>query len=63
MVEVSGAATLEKSLAAMRFGGIVTLIGVLTGTADRIPAAAILPRRWRMQGNHVGFREMFSASR
>jgi NADPH:quinone reductase-like Zn-dependent oxidoreductase len=33
VVEVGGAGTLEKSLAAVRYAGIVTLIGVLTGTA------------------------------
>jgi NADPH:quinone reductase-like Zn-dependent oxidoreductase len=59
VVEVGGAGTLEKSLAAVRFGGIVTLIGVLTGTAGPIPTAAILRRHLRVQGIYVGSREMF----
>lgn len=59
VVEVGGAGTLEKSLACTRFGGIVTLIGVLTGTAGPIPTAAILRRHMRVQGIYVGSREMF----
>jgi NADPH:quinone reductase-like Zn-dependent oxidoreductase len=59
VVEVGGAGTLEKSLSAVRFGGIVTLIGVLTGVAGPIPTAAILRRHLRVQGIYVGSREMF----
>jgi len=59
VVEVGGAGTLEKSLNAVRYGGIVTLIGVLTGTAGPIPTAAILRRHMRVQGIYVGSREMF----
>jgi NADPH:quinone reductase-like Zn-dependent oxidoreductase len=59
IVEVGGAGTLEKSLNAVRYGGIVTLIGVLTGTAGPIPTAAILRRHMRVQGIYVGSREMF----
>ena len=59
VVEVGGAGTLEKSLNAVRYGGTVTLIGVLTGTAGPIPTAAILRRHMRVQGIYVGSREMF----
>jgi NADPH:quinone reductase-like Zn-dependent oxidoreductase len=59
VVEVGGAGTLEKSLNCVRFGGTVTLIGVLTGTAGPIPTAAILRRHLRVQGIYVGSREMF----
>ena len=59
VVEVGGAGTLEKSLAAVRYGGIVTLIGVLTGTAGPVPTASILRRHVRVQGIYVGSREMF----
>jgi NADPH:quinone reductase-like Zn-dependent oxidoreductase len=59
VVEVGGAGTLEKSLSAVRFGGTVTLIGVLTGVAGPIPTAAILRRHMRVQGIYVGSREMF----
>jgi NADPH:quinone reductase-like Zn-dependent oxidoreductase len=59
VVEVGGAGTLEKSLNAVRYGGVVALIGVLTGTAGPIPTAAILRRHMRVQGIYVGSREMF----
>lgn len=59
VVEVGGAGTLEKSLGAVRFGGIITLIGVLTGIAGPIPTAAISRRHLRVQGVYVGSCEMF----
>jgi NADPH:quinone reductase-like Zn-dependent oxidoreductase len=59
VVEVGGAGTLEKSLSAVRFGGSVQLIGVLTGVAGPIPTAAILRRSITVQGIYVGSREMF----
>lgn len=59
VVEVGGAGTLEKSLNAVRAGGTVALIGVLTGVAAPIPTAAILRRSIRVQGVYVGSREMF----
>jgi NADPH:quinone reductase-like Zn-dependent oxidoreductase len=59
VVEVGGAGTLDKSLAAVRAGGTVTLIGVLTGVAGAVNTAAILRRHVRVQGIYVGSREMF----
>jgi NADPH:quinone reductase-like Zn-dependent oxidoreductase len=59
VVEVGGAGTLEKSLSAVRFSGVVTLIGVLTGVAGPIPTAAIHRRHLRVHGIYVGSREMF----
>lgn len=59
VVEVGGVGTLEKSLAAVRFGGIITLIGVLTGVGGPIPTAAIHRRYLRVHGIYVGSREMF----
>jgi len=59
VIEVGGAGTLEKSLGAVRFGGSVQLIGVLTGVAGPIPTAAILRRSITVQGIYVGSREMF----
>lgn len=59
VVEVGGAGTLDKSLAAVRAGGTVCLIGVLTGTAGAVNTAAILRRHVRLQGIYVGSREMF----
>lgn len=58
IVEVGGAETLPKSLAAVRMGGVVSLIGVLSGR-DPVPFAPILMRTIRLQGIYVGSRAMF----
>lgn len=59
VVEVGGSGTIDKSVAAARFGGIVALIGVLTGVSGPVSTAAILRRHVRVQGIYVGSREMF----
>lgn len=58
VVEVGGAGTLEKSLKAVRLGGHVALIGVLTGmgTVNPLP---ILMRGITVRGIFVGSRKMF----
>lgn len=58
VVEVGGAGTLAKSLNAVRVGGHVALIGVLTSGGDFNPAS-ILMKGVRVQGIFVGSREMF----
>ena len=60
VVEVGGVGTLEKSLQAVRIGGTVSLIGVLTGAGTMDPMA-ILRKSVRMQGIYVGSRAMFEA--
>ena len=59
VVEVGGSGTFDKSVAAVRFGGTVALIGVLTGVGGAVSTAAILRRHVRIQGIYVGSREMF----
>jgi NADPH:quinone reductase-like Zn-dependent oxidoreductase len=59
VIEVGGAGTLDKSLASVRVGGTVCLIGVLTGVAGPVSTASILRRHVRVQGIYVGSREMF----
>lgn len=59
VVEVGGSGTLDKSVAAVRLGGYVGLIGVLTGTGGQMNTAAVLRRHIRVQGIYVGSREMF----
>jgi NADPH:quinone reductase-like Zn-dependent oxidoreductase len=59
VVEVGGSGTFDKSVAAVRFGGTVALIGVLTGIGGTVNTAAILRRHVRIQGIYVGSREMF----
>jgi NADPH:quinone reductase-like Zn-dependent oxidoreductase len=53
-VDVAGPATLSKTLRATRFGGRVSLMGVLTGLDGPINTAAILERRITLQGIYVG---------
>jgi NADPH:quinone reductase-like Zn-dependent oxidoreductase len=59
VVEVGGAGTLEKSFSAVRFGGRISLIGVLTGFEGRINPWPIVARSITVQGIYVGSREMF----
>jgi NADPH:quinone reductase-like Zn-dependent oxidoreductase len=59
VVEVGGAGTMDKSLTAVRMGGTISLIGVLTGTAAPLTTAAILRRSIHVHGVYVGSREMF----
>lgn len=57
VVEVGGAGTLQKSLASVRFGGWIHLIGVLTtGKFNPMP---ILTKTATVRGILVGSRQMF----
>jgi len=60
VVEVGGAGTLPKSLRAVRMGGHISLIGVLTGAGEANPLPAVM-KNIRIQGIYVGSREMFEA--
>jgi NADPH:quinone reductase-like Zn-dependent oxidoreductase len=60
VVEVGGAGTLPKSLRAVRLGGTIALIGVLSGAGEVNPMA-ILMKGVRVQGIFVGSRAMFEA--
>ena len=60
VVEVGGAGTLAKSLGAIRMGGKVSMIGVLTGAAELNPML-IMGKRANVQGISVGSTEMFEA--
>ncbi len=58
VLEVGGPATLAQSVAAVRPGGIVHLIGALSGWAGEIPTHLFLLKQVRMQGVLVGSRRM-----
>ncbi len=60
VVEVGGANTLEKSMNAVRPGGSIYVIGTLAG-AGAINPRMINRKTIRLQGVHVGSREMFAA--
>ncbi len=56
VVEVGGPATLAQSIAAVRIGGHISLIGVLTGRGGDVPTAALMAKQARLQGLIVGSR-------
>ena len=60
VLEVGGANTLEKSMNAIRPGGSIHVIGALAG-AGQINPRMINRKGIRLQGIHVGSREMFAA--
>jgi len=60
VVEVGGPGTLAQSLRAIRIGGKITLIGVLSGAAEINPML-IFSRRANVQGISVGSAQMFEA--
>lgn len=59
IVEVGGAATLPQSLVAVRVGGRICSIGVLSGRTTDLNLAPIFMRQVRLQGVFVGDREGF----
>jgi NADPH:quinone reductase-like Zn-dependent oxidoreductase len=61
VVEVGGLATLPRSLRALRIGGAIAQVGVLSGTADAaaFPINTILHKQVRIQGIYVGSRKDF----
>lgn len=56
VVEVGGPGTLEQSIMAVRVGGHISLIGVLTGMGGEVPTAALMAKQARLQGLIVGSR-------
>jgi NADPH:quinone reductase-like Zn-dependent oxidoreductase len=61
VIEVGGAGTLPKSLQAVRIGGRISLIGVLSGRGEKIDPTPILFKSLAVQGIYVGSRKMFEA--
>jgi NADPH:quinone reductase-like Zn-dependent oxidoreductase len=60
VIEVGGAGTIAKSLGAIRQGGKVSMIGVLSGAAELNPML-IMAKRANVQGISVGSTQMFEA--
>ena len=58
IVEVGGAGTLERSLKAVRMGGMISVIGALAAGGGINPVL-VLMKSIRLQGIFVGPREMF----
>lgn len=56
VIEVGGPGTLAQSITAVRTGGHIALIGVLTGVGGDVPTALLMARQARLQGLIVGSR-------
>jgi NADPH:quinone reductase-like Zn-dependent oxidoreductase len=59
VVEVGGVGTLPRSLRAVKMGGTIAQIGVLSGPAEPIPVPVILHKQVHIRGIYVGSRENF----
>jgi NADPH:quinone reductase-like Zn-dependent oxidoreductase len=57
VVEVGGAGTFEQSLRAVRIGGLIGVIGILSGFANTINVASIMGQHLKVQGITVGSRD------
>ena len=60
-VEVGGPDTLNKTLQAVRVGGSISLMGVLTGFTANLSTVSILHKNIKIQGTYVGSVAMFEA--
>ncbi|MBR2513829.1 MAG: NAD(P)-dependent alcohol dehydrogenase [Halomonas sp.] len=56
VVEVGGPGTLPQSIDAIKIGGHISLIGVLTGREGEIPTAKLMAKQAKLQGLIVGSR-------
>jgi NADPH:quinone reductase-like Zn-dependent oxidoreductase len=61
VVEVGGAGTLQRSLRAVRYGGVVAQIGVLAQAVEPFPVPLVLHKWVHLQGIYVGSRADFIA--
>jgi NADPH:quinone reductase-like Zn-dependent oxidoreductase len=59
VIEVGGLGTLARSLKAIRFGGTIAQVGVLTGPSESFPLPLILHKMARIHGIYVGSRADF----
>jgi D-arabinose 1-dehydrogenase-like Zn-dependent alcohol dehydrogenase len=59
VVEVGGVGTLPRSLRAIRIGGTIAQVGVLSGPSEALPISTILHKQARIQGIYVGSRKDF----
>ena len=60
VIEVGGAQTFQQSLRAVRMGGVISVIGVLSGALTEVDLRPLLMQDVRVQGVFVGSRETFS---
>ena len=60
VVEVGGPGTLQKSIDAVRVGGTIGLIGILTGIQGQVEPTALMRKSITLRGIYVGPRTMFA---
>jgi NADPH:quinone reductase-like Zn-dependent oxidoreductase len=58
-VEVGGAGTFDQSVRALRYGGTMSLLGILAGTQGPIDTYAVFHKNLRVHGVYVGSVAMF----
>lgn len=61
VIEVGGAGTLGQSLLAVKPGGVVSVIGILSGSTSEVSLLPLLMQNVRMQGILVGHRQGLQA--
>lgn len=61
IVELGGEKTLPQSLRCIRPGGVLSMIGILSGNTIATPLGLIITRQVRLQGVTVGHRDGFEA--
>jgi NADPH:quinone reductase-like Zn-dependent oxidoreductase len=59
VIEVGGPGTLERSANAVRVGGRISLIGILTGAAGQASPTPLMRKSVTLQGIYVGSQAMF----
>ena len=61
VVEVGGPGTFDQSVAALRYGGTMSLLGVLTGLRGEVNVYALFQKGLHVRGVYVGSGRMFEA--
>jgi NADPH:quinone reductase-like Zn-dependent oxidoreductase len=60
-VEVGGAGTFDQSVKSLRYGGTMSILGILTGTQGPIDTRSIFYKNLRVHGVYVGSVAMFQS--
>jgi NADPH:quinone reductase-like Zn-dependent oxidoreductase len=61
VVEVGGAGTFAQSLKAVRIGGTVTQIGILSDSSEPVPISSIVSKQLNLRGIYVGSHADFAS--
>ena len=61
VIEVGGPGTFDQSVAALRYGGTMSLLGVLTGLKGEVNTYGVFHKGLRVHGVYVGSGRMFEA--